>query len=408
MALDDIALQKAAAGSEGSYRWVVLGVATIAQATASFVILGFGVLAGFLQQDFHLDASQIGLLIGAAGAAPVIALPLVGDLLDQRGERLIVGFGAAVVAAGLVLAALAPNFVSLLIFLFVVGIGYSASQPGGSKSVTAWFRGDRLGFAVGIRQAGLPLGGAAAAAILPVIASLWSWRVAFVFGAAVALAGGLAFSAVYRAPATANGTVHRRAPAKSRWHLFSMLRHPWMRSAAVSGITLVGAQYAIISYFMLSLRDEQAIPLVEGARLMFVTQLCGVAGRVLLAAWSDRIGASRFRLVVASMVAVGVGLLTLAILPTHVPMPVLLVVAAWLGFFGLGWYGPWVAFVADIAPPENLGLALGTAMALNQIAIMAAPPLLGLLHDAAGGYATIWSCMAVLVIAAIAGTRRLR
>jgi len=390
------------------YRWVVLAVATLAQATASFVILGLGVLAGFLQQDFHLSASEVGLLIASAGAAPVIALPLVGDLLDRRGERMIIGVGGAIVAAALILAALAPSYVLILVFLFVAGAGYSASQPGGSKSVTAWFRGDRLGFAMGVRQAGLPIGGAAAAAILPIVATHWSWRAAFVLGAAVVLIGSLAFVVLYTAPAGSAGDRPQSRPARSLAYLASTLRHPWMRGVAVSGTTLVGAQYAILTYFMLSLRDQQSIPLAQGAWLMFITQMFGVAGRVLLGAWSDRSGTSRFRLVVASMLAVAAGFVVLASMPAQMPLAALIVLAAWLGFFGLGWYGPWVAFVADVSPPESIGLALGNAMALNQISIMGAPLLLGILHDVAGGYVAVWGCTAALLAAAVVATHRQR
>jgi hypothetical protein len=61
--------------SEHAYRWVVLVVATAAQATASYVTQGLGILAGFLQQDFQLSNLQVGFLIAAANAAPILALP---------------------------------------------------------------------------------------------------------------------------------------------------------------------------------------------------------------------------------------------------------------------------------------------------------------------------------------------
>src|SRR5262249_29454810 len=215
----------------------------------------------------------------------------------------------------------------------------------------------------------------------------------------------LAFSALYRAPAA---TARQDRPPKSRAttlaSVLTSLRHPWMRGVVLSGTMLVGAQSAILTYFMLFLRDEQSIPLVDGAWLMFAAQSCGIAGRIILAAWSDRPGTSRFRLVVASMLAVAAGMLVLALLRSQMPWPVLIVIAAWLGFFGLGWYGLWVACVADASPPESVGLALGTAMAVNQVAIVAAPPLLGLLHDLTGGYVAVWGCLAVLLIAAIWGT----
>jgi MFS family permease len=91
----------------------------------------------------------------------------------------------------------------------------------------------------------------------------------------------------------------------------------------------------MLTYFMLFLRDEHSIPLVNGAWLMFVAQMCGAAGRVILAAWSDRPGTSRFRLVIASMLAVAAGMLALAFLHAQMSWPLLLLISAWLGFFGL-------------------------------------------------------------------------
>jgi hypothetical protein len=38
---------------------------------------------------------------------------------------------------------------------------------------------------------------------------------------------------------------------------------------------------------------------------------------------------------------------------------------AGLGFLGLGWYGPWVAYLAETAPAGKVGLTLGVPMALN-------------------------------------------
>ena len=396
-------------GNTIDYRWIVLAAATFAQAAASFVMQGLGILAGFLQEDFGLSSFEVGLLMASATAAPIFVLPFVGDLLDRRDERVIVGTGAVVLALGLVLSVLAPGFAFLLAGLFIVGCGYSTTQPGGSKSVSNWFRGNQLGLAMGVRQSGLPLGGAAAAAVLPVITSVYGWRAALLTGLVMTLVGSLTFVALYRSPgAVAAGTAKSNRPAMGLGTVASMLRHPWMRSIVLSGTALVCAQFAILVYFMLFLRDEHAIPLVDGAWLMFVTQLSGVAGRVILAAWSDRPGTSRFRLVIASMLAVMGGLIALALFHGPMSWPLLILISAWFGFFGLGWYGPWVAFLTDVAPPEQLGLTFGIVMALNQMAAVATPPLLGLLHDLTGGYAAIWGCAAALLVVAVWTTRSVR
>ncbi len=389
----------AAPPSNSAYRWLVLTAATAAQATASFALLGLAALAGFLQQDFALTATETGLLITASYAAPLFALVFVGDLLDRKSERLIIGIGAAIMFAALLLAAASAGYAMLLIWLFVAGLGYSATQPGGSKSVSAWFRGDRLGLAMGIRQAGLPLGGAVAAAILPAVAAAWSWRLAFVAGAAAALAGGLFFAAIYRPPAEGADTVPRRDPLTAA-AVASLLRQPWMRNAIVAGLALVSAQYGILTWLMLDLRDHAHIALTRGAFFLALAQAAGAVGRIALAAWSDRKPALRFRLLTVSMIAVAAGVLVLMFVPPQTPEPLLALLAAWLGFFGLGWYGPWVAYLAETAPTDKVGLTLGAAMAINQLGIIAAPPLLGLVHDLTGGYIALWACVVgVLAVA---------
>ncbi|MBF2969578.1 nitrate reductase molybdenum cofactor assembly chaperone [Pseudomonas aeruginosa] len=93
------------------------------------------------------------------------------------------------------------------------------------------------------------------------------------------------------------------------------------------------------------------------------------------------------------------GLLALVLLPLQSPLGMGLVVA-WLGFFGFGWYGPWVAYVADTAPVGKTGFALGLAMAINQLAIVLAPPALGLLKDFSHSFVPGW--LALCLMAAVA------
>ena len=277
-------------------------------------MLGVAALAGFLQQDFKLSAAETGLLITASYAAPTVSLLFVGDLLDRKSERAIIGVGAAIGGGALLLAATSGSFIMLLFWLFVVGLGYSTTQPGGSKSVSAWFRGERLGLAMGIRQAGLPFGGAVAAAILPALAAAWSWRAAFIAGAASALGGGLAFALIYRAPPEAADAGPRRTGLTVA-SVAALLRQSWMRNAMIAGLALVSAQYGILTWLMLYLRDHAHIPLTHGAFYLALAQAAGVAGRIGLAAWSDRVPGARFRLLTASMIAVAAGVLLLAFVP---------------------------------------------------------------------------------------------
>src|SRR4051794_36244871 len=221
----------------GRYRWVVLGVATFTQAAAGFLVQGIGALGVQLQRDLGLSTAQLGLLVSAAQLAPLVGLLVAGELLDRFDERWVVAAGAGVVGGALMTGMLAPGYAALLGVLLVVGAGYSTVQPGGSKSVASWFDDSRRGTAMGIRQAGLPLGAALASATLPAIGAAHGWRAALAAGGMVALAGAAAFVIIYRRPPSPAG--QRSTAAGARLGLF---RDPALRSALLCGVCLISAQ----------------------------------------------------------------------------------------------------------------------------------------------------------------------
>jgi predicted MFS family arabinose efflux permease len=379
------------------YRWIVLGAATCAQLSACFLVQGLGALAGYLQRDLALDAAQLGMLMSAAQLVPIAGLLVVGELLDRIDERFVIGAGVAIVSVGLWAASLSGGYIGLLACLAIVGAGYSTVQPGGSKLVAGWFSTSQRGLAMGIRQAGLPVGGALAAAVLPSVASAYGWRAAFVIGACFAAVGGIGVVALGRPRAAARTSRgHHDGMASSRR---SLLKRPNMRGVIVSGVTLITVQYALLLYAVLHLRDEVGTSLATGGWLLLVALTSGAAGRVALAAWSDRRVGGRHSALLVCMVALVLGLAGLLVIRTD-SFIALAGLLAWLGFFGYGWYGPWVAAVTEVCDPNRVGLSLGLVMGINQVAIVVTPPLLGLLRDKAGDYGLCWIILiAILTIA---------
>ncbi|MFF1907324.1 MFS transporter [Kitasatospora sp. NPDC058218] len=411
------------APATGRYRWVVLGTATYTQAATCFFVQGIGALGVVLRRELDLSATQLGLLLSAAQLVPLVGLPVAGELLDRFDERRVVGVGAGVVAAGLALGSLAPDHVSLLLALLVVGAGYSTAQPGGSAAVASWFDPSRRGLAMGVRQAGLPLGGALAAAGLPVLAEACGLRVALLAGSLVALSGAIAFVALYRRPPgrarrdgapqpAAGARPGRRRDARLGTWLVTwlgvrlrMLREPSMVRISLSGAGLVSVQCGIGVLTVLHLHDTTSLGTGRAALVLVVAQGAGVVGRIGLAAWSDRRPSGRHGVVVTCMAAVIAGM-TLVMTPlAHAPVAAGLLFG-WLGFFGIGWYGPWVAHVVESAPPGRTGLTLGLAMATNQVAVVLVPPALGLITDATHGFAAAWGFLVALTAFALAATAR--
>ncbi|MDH3463923.1 MAG: MFS transporter, partial [Acidimicrobiia bacterium] len=270
------------------YRWTILTVATVAQTTAAIPFLGVGVLAGFLQERFDLSGTETGLLVTAIGIVPLFALIPVGRFLDHHSERMIITAGALLLGGGVAIASFFNSYLALLAVLAIGGAGYSTSQPGGSKVVAAWFPGPERGVAMGIRQTGVPLGGAVAAATLPQFASRFGVDTALLAAGCAAIAGGLTFLALYRpAPLVVNSSYHLASELRSLLSRFQIRTAMWI------GLAMVSAQFALLSYLMLYLRDVHDIPLATGAWVLFGAQISGVAGRILLARWSDRLRSGR-------------------------------------------------------------------------------------------------------------------
>jgi predicted MFS family arabinose efflux permease len=383
------------------YRWTVLAIATFVQATSGFFVQGIGAMSVGLRRDLSVSTAQLGLLLSAAQLIPLVGLLVAGHLLDRYDERWVVGIGACVVAVSLSVGSVAPGYASLLIVLLVVGAGYSTVQPGGSKSVASWFDTSQRGLAMGIRQAGLPLGGALAAAVLPLLAASLGWQATVLAGGLVALLGGGVFTALYRRPPVP--PVPHRAQTSRLATRLRMLREPSMIKILLSGTSLVSVHSGIAVLAVLYLHDTASVRTESAALILVAVQGAGAAGRIFLAAWSDHRRSGRYGCVMTCMAAVILGMTALMTPVGHSPMAAGLLFI-WLGFFGIGWYGPWVAYVAESAPPDTRGFALGLAMAINQIAVVAAPPVLGLIKDLTHSFTPAWGFLSAMTAVALAAT----
>jgi predicted MFS family arabinose efflux permease len=372
--------------------WTILAVATTAQAASGYVFLGVAAVAGLISDSLGLSGTQTGLIVTAAGLAPLFALLPVGRLLDLYGERRVVALGGLWLAVGVGLAALARSYAVLLLILFVAGAGYATSQPGGSKAVAGWFPGSRRGLAMGIRQTGLPIGGALAAATLPAAAVRWGWKPALAVAAVVAAVGAALFGFVYGEPDLEDD---ERGRYQVGGELRRLIAAPVIRPALVAGLVMVSTQFCLVSYLIPFLRRELGMTVGRAGFVLAGVQASGVAGRVLLASWSDRLGPGRRMTAVAvAALASLVGVASLPLLSASVPVFVVLALGIVLGFFAFGWYGPWVVHVTELAPARSVGLTLTFAMTANQLGIVAGPPAFGSVLDLWGSYEVAWWTLA--------------
>ncbi|HEY5609926.1 MAG TPA: MFS transporter, partial [Thermoanaerobaculia bacterium] len=137
-------------------------------------------LAPLLIKELGLSRAQIGILTGFGF---VFFYTLVGLFLGMAADRFrrlpLIGAGLALWSAMTALSGWARNFVQLAIPRIFVGVGEATLTPASISMLGDAFPRRRLGLAVGVYYAGIPLGLAIAHISSSFIAPRYGWRVSF-------------------------------------------------------------------------------------------------------------------------------------------------------------------------------------------------------------------------------------
>ena len=306
-------------------------------------------------------------------------------------------WGQALIAIGLFAAAAAPSFSFLLVILVLAGAGHGVLNPTTTKAGMAWFPPRQRATVVGLKQIGLPGGGALGALVMPPLALAFGWRTAVAVSAAAV--GGLALLtwALYRdvpEPAAAE-------PARALPSVWAVLANRDLWLVGVSTLIFAGVQTVFLSFLVLYLRDVVALALVLAAKYLVAAQVSGVAGRVLFGLLSDRLfgGQRRIVLAIAGLGSIGCALLLSTIAPGTGP-GVLVPLAAGIGFFGVGWNGVQHTLMAELAGPRAAGTAVGLGLAISSLGVTVCPPVFGLVVERLGGYGAAWVTLAAAMVVA--------
>ena len=327
-----------------SYRWAVLAAGTLAQAAFSTVAFALAVLAPALREEYDLTLTEIGVVLAAEWVGLTLALLPWGFAVDRFGERWTLALGLTLCAACLTGAALAPSFGWLVLFLGLGGIAGGSVQSGSGRAVMRWFSAGERGFALGVRQTAVPVGGIVAAVVLPLLETP---RAGLLFLAGFVLVGALAGALVLR-----SGTEEHLETTDVEMTLRD--RRLWLACWG-SGLYLV-AQVALMGFVVLFLHDEHGFSSGEAAAVFGAGQVLAGALRLGVGRWSDVVGA-RVRPLRQIGVAITVTLVAVAVLSdatTWVLVPALVLATG----MSMAWNGLSYTVAAELGGRRS-GAAIG-------------------------------------------------
>jgi MFS family permease len=345
-------------------RWSVLLAGTFVLAAQAAAYAGLAVLAPVFRDHYALSLTEIGLLLGGSSAGALLTLLPWGLAADRIGERTTATIGMAGAAGALVGAAYAGMFASLFVFLFLMAAFAASANTATGRAVTSWFARSERGFALGVRQTAVPLGGFAAAFGMPAIADDRGLRAAL-----LALAGLVLLAAIVAALFMAEG------PIKTIADESDLLRHPlrdrriW-RLATGSSLLLV-TQITVTGFVVLFLESERGFTHGQAGAVLGGINLLGAAGRLVSGRLSDRAG-TRIALILRIAVATAVAVAVSAVLVGG-PSWLLCVALVVGGGLSMSWNGLAVAATVETVGPARAGAALGVQQSALQAAVVLAP-----------------------------------
>lgn len=363
-----------------SNAWVILALAVLAQFGVSVVDQGMPLLNGFVKSELHVTAAVAGLAVSSFAFGKIFGSYASGVAADRLGERRVIVAGAVAVGALAMGASATPG---LLVFplLFLGGLASSTSTPAGGRLVLTTFPRNRRGLALSIRQCGIPAGGLLAAALLPWIAHLWSWRWSLFAAGVVAIVTvlPLASASMERSYHLESNQGHARE---------SIARDRNIVLLTVWGCLVVTGQYAILAYLALDVHQRVGLSLASASLLVALANGVGIVGRITWGAISDRVLARGRKPLLLALNATGLlAAVALLVTPDSAPVAVFGVRAAFAGFALIGYQGLWITMVAELAGPRRVGAATGFAVTFVQTAIALTPALYGLVADISGATA---------------------
>jgi MFS transporter, ACS family, hexuronate transporter len=372
-----------------SYRWTILLVLTVTQIGASLAALSFGPLAPFLQDSLRISRAQVGLLTSSLYFGSILVSIPTGRLADRLGVRRLLLVGPAFMAFFFFAFSRIDTYQTAWILALFAGMGYGVINPATAKAIMYWFSARGRATAIGIKQSGVTIGAAIAAALLPTLALALTWRESFfIIGAAVLGSATLCYLFYREFPGAA---LSEKGAHRADGGLTQVLTNRNIILFSFVDCVWSSIQMSVSTYLVLYLKETLLYSVVLAGVYLAMAQMSAGLGRVFWGVISDQLFQSRRKIVLLIIgVITTVTTLGMTVLTKNTPGWLIFVIVVCMGLSVLGRHGVLITFVAELAGRELAGTAMGVSITITYIGIIIGPPVFGHIVDITGSYALSW------------------
>ena len=364
-----------------NYMWGILAIGIFAQAAFSAAFQGIPTAGSFLQLAYHLTTYELGIVLAAVTGGIFITDIFWGILSDWIGERkvLIIGMLGTTLALGAITIFLVPSngfvppYQLLALVLLLTGALGGCVNGASGRAVMGWFPPSKRGFAISLRVAAVPAGGAIGAVMLPLLALTFGFRGVFCFLTIFSLLATVAVILWLDEPPLARMKLNKTKSANlipnplGRWDIWRV---------AITAFLLDLPQFMVLTFGSVFLNQIEHISLKTIAILLCIIQVLGGISRVVSGKWTDLQG-GRFRRKIVHIYSwcIAIGFVIIASY-AFVPQWLITIMFVITGALACGWHGVHYAEIATMAGAERSGTALGLENTMVFGGAFAAPLLI--------------------------------
>jgi len=330
-------------------RWVVVAAATFGMLASFGMTTTIAVFMKPFEDEFGWLRADISFAYALLSAGAALGGLVVGWAFDRIDTRIIVVFGALVMAVGLSGLAASSDVATVQWIYLATGVaGFACLYTPLIAVVGLWFDRGR-GLAMGIVTAGGAIGQGITPLLVQPMIAMFGWRnTSMMLGASFLIVLAPIMLLVIKPPQDAIPTAAARAESKS-WPLPPAFSIGWLGLAAV----FCCASMAVPLVHLVSLLTDRGEAITMSGSLLFVAMLAASAGRVVIGLVCDRIGSlAGYALAVALQ---SITVYWFVPLQSHVALYLLAVA------FGFGFGGVMTALVLCVraaVPPRVAGFAM--------------------------------------------------
>lgn len=349
--------------------------------------------------ELGLSPVDIGLIASAYSAAlGGLSIP-AGRLADSLGVRISLFLAAMLIAAGAWTIAASASFGPVLAGVVLCGTGYSLVNPAAGRAVLQWYPPELRGTLMGIKQTGVPMGGAIGTASA-VLAPAVGWQP--VIGGLGVVTALLGFMFVILPRDTTPASVRRKTLREEFDAIGQLFRNPVLgRNNLASGLTN-GGQFILWSYLTEFLRLGAGFGLPLANACLSILHLSSIAGRIFWGWLTDRVLRRDSRVALLMLTAIAVaGMLGMALVTPQNALLIVPLLAIVLGLTICSATGVQLALTLQTARPDQAGSAIGYTMLVTNLGGVVAPPAFGLVLELGGGFALAWALTGLGVLLAL-------